>query len=178
MCEPIAIASFALSAGSSLMAGQAQDEQAAAQSRANYNSAVTNNAMLVADYQQQGIRQQQEGQAAISEQAENSLEALRNKASMATSAGESGVGGASVNALLADLTRQNANRNQTVEQNLTNVRQQVAYENKTNHSSAKARNSSMPKPQRNNWAATGLQIAGAGISSYGQYKDRKAAKEQ
>lgn len=176
MCEPIAIASFALSAGSSLMAGQAQDAQAAAQSRANYNSAVANNAMLVADYQQQGIKLQQEAQASQAEQHENNLEALRDKARMATSAGESGVGGASVNALLMDLTRQNANRNQTVEQNLNNTRQQVAYENKANHSSAKARNASMPKPVKNNWAATGLQIAGAGVSSYGQYKDRQAAK--
>jgi len=113
MCDPISIGLAIASTASSVM-GQKQATDAQEQAQVNASKAERQRHLheVSAMRQQQG----QELVAAALKLAASSKKAMEARAMVKTSAGESGVAGLSVDALINDLTRKEAEHNFTVNQ--------------------------------------------------------------
>ena len=96
MCE----ASTILSAMTSIVAAGEQQEQAKANER-NANASYLN------DARQLNLRQRQEEEAESQRGQEADIQSMRDMSKAKVAAGESGVAGLSVDALMSDILRQN-----------------------------------------------------------------------
>jgi hypothetical protein len=130
-----------------------------------------------ADLQQKQLqaRAVQEGEKASQEQQAVSLDAARARATARTAAGESGVAGLSLDALLSDFTRSEAMYRDTSNRNLQGVREQLGYEAEgvraTSRGQINAIRPFLPEPiNRPNFLGASLRIAQTGLNAYGTYR--------
>jgi hypothetical protein len=182
----VAIASVAISAAGTGVSLYAQSEQADAE--ANYqkrlaearNQEIAENfklAVASAENQNKALqaRAVQEGEAATEEKMRNAREAAKAVATARVAAGEGGVSGNSVNALLNDFMAQEARYRHSVNVNLEYARDSIEYEQESDHLVAKGRAASIkpfkPSPiQQPNYLAGALKIAGSGLEAYAGYR--------
>ena len=180
MCAPMAIASFAVSAASQVLAFRAQNAQAKAE-RAAFESGVKSAGNSLADQTaQEGVRLQQEQAAAVDKQLSLRREAMQAKGEALASS--EGGGGMSEELLLADIDRQQATYTDIVATNLQNQAQQSYWNKEGMHAEAESRaRAGVPTSTGGgSTAGLGLGILGAGIGMYNDYhikrnKDIKTA---
>lgn len=125
MCAPL-IAVAAISAALTLAQQQQQAKTAA---EAAKNGGKSARASAINQYGQNNLRITQESEAAAVNKQNVQTRAEQATATARTSAGESGVGGLSVDALLGDFSRQQSNYNLDTNNNLANVTQQIGMGN-------------------------------------------------
>tara|TARA_B100000963_G_scaffold319435_1_gene301306 strand:- start:840 stop:1373 length:534 start_codon:yes stop_codon:yes gene_type:complete len=127
MCSPL-IASSIIGAAGTLSSIQGQRYQADAQAQAQAIASRQERERYLAEVSAMRTQQQQEAIARSQKIEESSRKAMEARATAVTSAGEAGVSGLSVDALLGDLSRQQAEYEFSVQQqaNLTDVNRQMA----------------------------------------------------
>ncbi len=179
MCPPVALASFALSAASQVLAFKGQQAEAQAANKAYTAAAISAGKSLNDQTSQEGVRLQQEQEQAVEKQLSLRREALQAKGeALASSEG----GGLSEELLLADIDRQQATYTDIVASNLKNQAQQSYWNKQGMHADAQSRaNANRPNHTGSGSAlGLGLGILGAGIDLYDTYhvkgvKDIKTA---
>ena len=168
MCEPttLILLSTAVSAASTGLGFIAQSQQAAAEeefqqrqfeiTRANSNRNFLNQAT------QSNLRISQEEEAAQGERQAREIDRAQTVSSARVAAGEAGVSGISVDALLADFNRSASTRDQTTRRNVSLFRQQSGLELEGLAAQAANRTAgALPRPvQRPSLLGAGLQIGG------------------
>lgn len=174
MCEPttLAIASFALSAVSSIAAYQQGSAQAKMQTKQHEQNQRNAQAALRDSYIAIQNRQQQEAQSTAQQIEERRRESVRQMSSAYAAAGEAGVSGFSVQSILADIGATAARDISTIEQNRDWSLDQL------NSEMAGARNQAMgqmnattPGIRPSGWA-TALQIGSSAAGAYANYTTR------
>lgn len=173
MCDAIGIASLALSALSTGAGMIAQQQQARAQEE--YNKQATQNAMLARDLNVAALdRERAEAAADTSEQMTRNQMALRRaQATARVSAGEAGVSGLSVDALLRDLALQAGYDNATAAENYQRVSRNIDARRENAQISMANTINSLPPVQTPNYLGGALQIGQAGLGAYTGYRDRQ-----
>lgn len=172
MCLPVvmAAATFAISAASAVMGYQAQMQQAKNQTLAyNINK---DNARKAFESKQNDLteRQTQEIEAGAAEKFDVGLDAAKAKATARVAAGEAGISGLSVDALLRDFAGREARHNDRVDQQTEWTVAQLQQEKKGLGFQYKDRVNSMQPGQKPSWADAGLRIASAAVNSVSTYK--------
>lgn len=180
MCEPATImagATLAIGAATaaSKYSGGLEDaaNQRAYQGQVAYNAEVSRNL----SWNQIGMRQSQEGDAATMALTDNQTRALKARAIADTSAGESGVQGNSVESVARDFyMQQDKIDSATVRNNETSI-QQLQMEKDQEQAKFSGR-TQFPKIKEPSMVGLGLEIAGAGVSAYSTYDSIKNPKQR
>lgn len=156
MCEPttlLAAGTLAVSAGSAIAGASAQNKQSKATAKAARVAQAE-------DYAALEKRKGQEQDAATQTIMQADRQARAADALARVSAGQAGVAGASVDALLAGIASEEFDAKATIGRNLKNTLTQLDSEKKGSDALAANRIASAPPA---NPFLTGLQIAGAGL---------------
>lgn len=148
--------------------------QGTAQAQAEANQKADERAVkyLTEDYDQVGKMALQERRAADEKNFQNSRDAMKARASAVTAAGEAGVSGLSVDALLGDISGQEARIRDGVNQNLEGTLDQLTVEARGLQRNTVNQMSTRPQPQRPSRLGALLE-AGSGV--YDAYKPRLRA---
>ncbi len=176
MCDPVSMAvmSFAVSAAGSVvgfMGQQSQYEQAMIEKKANDDNART---ATINAWEATQIRAQQEGAAGVQKKFEANIETAKAVGTATTAAGEGGVSGLSVDAMLGDLYAKKGRHADAVDNNLQMTRNYLSREMDAQRATGQNQINSMPIPEAPNFAATLVNIFGAGVKSFGAFKDATA----
>lgn len=172
MCEPIsmALASFAMTAGSAVTSFMGASENAKTQNLAN--KITRQNA--IADFGRQdaalGQRQIQEQDAAGARKADVSLKAESARATNAVAAGESGIAGPTVDSLMRDIYAQEGRYDSRTDTNLDWTMDQIQDQKTSASYAMKDRVNSLRDVQKPSFAEVGLKVAGAGLDAYSGFK--------
>lgn len=175
MSDPFTM--FLIQAGTAAATGVTTlaSQKGAADAQEDANAIAKENAMETrnANYDQLH-KMAQESQASAEQQIfENDTEALKATERAKVAAGESGVTGLSVDALLADMYGKQARFNDNVTQNLENQQQQIAFEIDNADRGYRSTINNLPLVQKPNYLGTALKT-GSGI--FGAYKDHLKVK--
>lgn len=152
--------STAVTAMGSYSQYQAQSELAKQNAKAAnqaYNMEVT----------QQTYNYNRQAAAASDQQQQNATEAMRAVGRVATSGGEGGVQGLSLDALIGDLYRQESQLNSGLVTNLKDAQHGTDMGMQGSYANYQSRVNSVPK---GNFANVIFDTAAAGVSSYASYK--------
>lgn len=190
MCEPTTLvaASLALTAASTAATVYSQQQAADAQAATNqrqyenqmaaYNANVAQSNMDLANLNR---LKTQEAEDASAKKISANADARRDMAKATVAAGESGISGLSVDALLAELGGKAGNANTNIEtnylrrDNALEMDRSNIYTTKTNNwaQTASAINS-LKTPTQPDYIGAGLRIAGAGVTYQTSMNDIKA----
>jgi len=169
MCiEPataLAIASVA-SAASSVYG---QQQAANAQSKANQRQYENTLQARAANINQTNLAQQQQREESMQKLEENSLAARAAAATARVSAGENGISGLSVDALLADIGTKQNRYESSVQTNYDRTSQAIANQRENIDINAASQINSLKTPAMPDYIGAGLKIAQAGYD----YSQRK-----
>lgn len=156
MCEPTTLA--ALSVASTVASVYAQ--QQAADQQEQYNQRQYENTMrsYAANINQTNLEHMQEREAASQKIESNNLNAAASKAKATVGAGEAGIGGISVGALLDDLSMKQSRYNGSVITNYQNAEMALDNQRQNIHANASSTINGLKTPQAPNYLAAGLQI--------------------
>jgi hypothetical protein len=163
---------FVLSVASTVAGVEGQRQQAKAQNA--YNNQQAKNAMEAykANIAQTNLKQSQEHAAATQKINENNRAAEAAKATALVSAGESGISGLSVDALLANLSGEQARYNESVNQNYQNASMAIDNQRTNAQVEAASQINSLKTPQSPDYLGAALRI---GQSTY-DYKNPRVDK--
>jgi hypothetical protein len=159
MCDPFSLATDTISAGSAVVGHIAQDKQKKANDAAARDAFVTQIRDLNARQLEEELATQSQIQAA-QRQTRGAI------ATAQVSAAEAGVAGQSAQAVVQNAQRQGADYTDSANANLSRTLMQIDRLKMGANSQEQGRINSV---QGGNIFATGLQIAGAGLSAYNGY---------
>lgn len=142
----------------------------AASAQTEANGIATQNEITArnADYDQLHLMAQQDQAAAEQQIQENQIDTLQATERAQVAAGESGVSGLSVDALIADMWGRSAQFEDNVNQNLENRQQQIAFEGGNVDRRYQRTVSSLTPVEKPDYLGATLR-AGSGI--FGAYRD-------
>lgn len=115
---------------------------------------------------QTGVAQQQAGKQAADKQYENNLAAQKAKATAKVSAGEAGVAGLSVDALLSEMDASRLRYNDSITANLVDTNMELNNQRTNAAVGARSQINSLKTPQAPDYVGAALKIGGA----YTDYK--------
>ncbi|WP_287253217.1 hypothetical protein [Mesorhizobium sp.] len=171
----MAVAQFALSAASTVAGFVGQSQQAEAQQQYYENNRQAANRAAVNTYAANQNRALQERKAASREQQNLAAEAMRSRATAEVAAGEAGVTGLSVDALIADYYGQQGRYERTLDNNYQMQADYLRGEMDATQAQAEGRINSVQQGQRPSFADAAIRILGGGLDAYGGYQRAKAA---
>lgn len=156
MCNPLA-----LSVASTVVGVYGQQQQVKAQNA--YNDQQAKNAMEAyrANIAQTNLMQSQEHAAATQKVNENNRAAEAAQAKALVSAGESGISGLSVDALLANLSGEQARYNDSVNQNYESASMAIGNQRKNAQINASSQINQLKTPQSPDYLGASLRIGQA-----------------
>lgn len=125
------------------------------------------------NYDQLALMHEQQREQAEQALMENDTEALKATERAQAAAGEAGVTGLSVDALLADMYGRQARYTDSVEQNLKGAQTQIEFEKRNAQVTSQSQLNSLPVPDQPDYFGAALR-AGNGI--FGAYKDHLKVK--
>lgn len=160
MCEPTT-ALLALSVASTVAGVYGQQQQVKAQNAYNDQQAKNTMEAYRANLAQTNLTQSQEQAAATQKINENNRAAEAAKAKALVSAGESGISGLSVDALLADLSGEQARYNESVNQNYQNASMAIDNQRKNAQINAASQINQLKTPQSPDYLGAALRIGQA-----------------
>lgn len=174
MCPPLAaivpLLSFTAGAAQAVIGHQAAVAEADAQNQRHEQNRIEANRAAANQFAHQQNQILQE-QAVASQELENAqAEGLAARATARTAAGESGIAGLSVDALLGDFHGQQGRFEQSLD---TNFQQQESFlraEMDATQSQNAARINSVPTAARPSFAGAAVRILGSGVSAIGQFQ--------
>lgn len=168
MCDPVtlAAASFAVTTVSTIGSTVMQAQQASAEAEYRDAQIAQSHQAAVENYDLLQLRREQEREAASQQVEANQREALRATERARTAAGEAGVTGLSVDALLGDLYGQEARFRNNVAVNLEAVNSDIDQSASDVRTGTINQITSLPQISRPDYFGAGARLAGAGFSSY------------
>lgn len=172
MCDPVSLIAATLGVAQTGMSYIGQQQAAKAQNEMVRQNQKAANANLVREYADVQTRQIQEEDAAAVQKQDISREARAARATTMAAAGEAGVSGLSIDALLADVYGKEATAKDRVSQNTGFTTQNLTREMDGLKAKAQDRINSMPWATGPSPLAAALKIGGIGLDSYNSYKKR------
>lgn len=168
MCDP-ATATLALTIASAASTAYAQDQNAKAVTRANQQTYDSNMQAYRMNLANANLTKNQEAENLSQKMIENNAQARRDQAKATVSAGEAGVSGLSVDALLAELGGRGGQANMNAQTNFD--RRNAAIDGEINNIWAGTANqiNQLKTPQGADYIGAGLRIA-QGYSTYDNAK--------
>jgi len=167
MCDPVSIGLGILQAGSTI---QGQRQQAQAQEQAQRNATIAEQQRHLTEMSASRLKERQEKVAAAQRIQQSTTKAREARATARVSAGESGVAGLSVNALINDMTRKEAEFSFSVQQQMqfANINRQLGFEDGANRSRMNLLSINKPIAQPN-YLGAALGGASTGLSAYSAF---------
>jgi ABC-type uncharacterized transport system YnjBCD substrate-binding protein len=166
MC--VAILSVAVSALSSVAGFMQQQQQYEAQQQQYENNRISANKAAVNKYASQQNRALQERAAASQEAQKLQTDAMSSRATAEVAAGESGVSGLSVDALIQDFYGQEGRYERTLSNNYQMSADYLRSEMDVTQSQAEGRINSVEQPIKPSFAGAAIRILGAGLNAFSQ----------
>lgn len=160
MCEPTT-ALLVLTAASTVASVYGQQQQVKAQNASNAQQAKNTMEAYRENLAQTNLMQSQEQAAASQKINENNRTAAAAKAKALVSAGESGISGLSVAALLADLSGEQSRYNESVNQNYENASMAIDNQRKNVQINAASQINQLQTPQAPDYLGAALRIGQA-----------------
>lgn len=173
MCDPITMVAAALGTAQTVTGYIGERQAAAAQNAMVRENQKAANANLVREYADVQTRQIQEEDAAAVQKQDISREARAARATTMAAAGEAGVSGLSVDALLADVYGKEATAKDRISQNSGFTTSNLTREMDGLKAKAQDRINSMPWATGPSPFAAALKIGGVGLDSYNRYRKPK-----
>jgi len=167
MCELttiLAIASVASAASSVVAQGQAADAQAATNQRQYENTMKA----YRENVNQTNLMQQQEREGSLQKVEDNNMKARAAQSTATVAAGESGISGLSVDALMGDLSFDQNRYNSSVQTNFDRAEGAIRNQRENVYTSAASQINGLQTPAAPDYLGAGLKIAQAGYD----YKQR------
>lgn len=182
MCSPTAVAVVGLVISAAGTAASYQQQENAKNAQENFQkrryeeTAANAEASFLAQSAQNNLRIQQEAEAAAQATQQVKKQQAKARSAAVVSAGEAGVTGLSVDALLADFDRTASARNEAIRRNFEFTAQQIGVSGQGLAAQAQAqKNGAIGKPVAGpSLVGAGLQIGGAGLDSYDYYRRNSA----
>ncbi|QXV74664.1 putative internal virion protein [Rhizobium phage RHEph21] len=178
MCDPLSMIGFAIGAAQQVVSYQAEKTAAEQQNQLYRENAARANQNARDQMFQTQQRMLQEQEKGADEKADTIREAREAKATATVAAGEAGVSGLSVDALLAEFDGRAATRNDRTDQNTEWTLNQLNNEMKGIRSNAEDRINSVQRAAAPSFFNTGLKIAGVGLDSYNDFKVKQRGGRQ
>lgn len=169
MCDPITMVAAALGTAQTVTGYMGERQAAATQNAMVRENQKAANANLVREYADVQTRQIQEEDAAAIQKQDISREARAARATTMAAAGEAGVSGLSVDALLADVYGKEATAKDRISQNSGFTTSNLTREMDGLKAKAQDRINSMPWATGPSPLAAALKIGGVGLDSYNRY---------
>ncbi len=176
MCDPITMAATVLGTAQTAIGYAVERKAAAAQNAMVRENQKAANANLVREYADVQTRQIQEEDAAAVQKQDISREARAARATTMAAAGEAGVSGLSVDALLADVYGKEATAKDRISQNSGFTTSNLTREMDGLKAKAQDRINSMPWATGPSPFAAVLKIGGVGLEGYNSYVKSKRPK--
>ena len=165
MCEPTTILAIA-SVASTVASVTAQSQAADAQSAANQRQYENTMRARAANLNQTNLMQQQEREAGSQQLEQNNMAARAAKSTATVSAGESGISGLSVDALMADLGTKQNRFNSSVVTNYDNSSMAIANQRENVDINAASQINSLKTPAMPDYFGAALRIGNAVYNGY------------
>ena len=160
-------ASLAIGAAQTVMSVQGQRQQAKAQGRAQRNASIAEQQRYLQEVSASRLKERQEKVAAAQRIQQSSIKAREARATARVSAGESGVAGLSVDALINDMTRKEAQYNFSIQQQMqfADMSRDMGLSDSANRSRMNLLSINKPIAQPNYLGAI-IEGAQTGLSAY------------
>jgi hypothetical protein len=165
MCEPTTILAIA-SVASTVASVSAQQQAASAQTAANQRQYDNTMKARAANLNQTNLMQQQEREAGSQQLEQNNMAARAAKSTATVSAGESGISGLSVDALLSDLGTKQNRFNSSVVTNYDNSSMAIANQRENVDINAASQINSLKTPAMPDYFGAALRIGNAAYRGY------------
>ncbi|QIO59223.1 virion core protein, T7 gp14 family [Rhizobium leguminosarum] len=178
MCDPLSMLGFTVGALQQGLSYQAEKSAAEDQNRLYRENAARANQTARDQMFQTQQRMLQEQEKGAAEKMDTVREAREAKATATVAAGEAGVSGLSVDALLAEFDGRAAAANDRTDQNTEWTLSQLNNEMKGIRANAEDRINSVQRAAAPSFFNTGLKIAGVGLDSYNDFKVREAEAQR
>ena len=160
MCEPATIIT-AMQIASAVASVSAQKQAADAQTAANFRQYDNTMRARAANLNQTNLMQQQEREASSQQLEQNNLTARAAKSTATVAAGESGISGLSVDALMADLGTKQNRFNSSVVTNYDNSSMAIANQRENVDINAASQINSLKTPAMPDYFGAALRIGNA-----------------
>lgn len=161
MCEPttiLAIASVASAAGSVVAQSQAADAQSASNQR-QYDNTMR---AYRENVNQTNLMQQQEREGSLMKVEDNNMKARAATSTASVAAGENGISGLSVDALMGDISFDQNRFNGSVQTNFDRAQGAISNQRENVYSNAASQINGLQTPASPDYLGAGLRIAQAG----------------
>lgn len=161
MCEPttiLAIASVASAAGSVVAQSQAADAQSASNQR-QYDNTMR---AYRENVNQTNLMQQQEREGSLMKVEDNNMKARAATSTASVAAGENGISGLSVDALMGDISFDQNRFNSSVQTNFDRAQGAISNQRENVYSNAASQINGLQTPASPDYLGAGLRIAQAG----------------
>ena len=168
MCEPTTILAIA-SVASTVASVSAQQEAASQQEQANQRQYENSMRAMAANVNQTNAEHMQQREGSIQKLEENNMSARAAKATATTAAGESGISGLSVDALLSDLSGKQGRYTNSVTTNYENAEMAINNQRENIGINAASQINSLKTPQAPDYVGAALRI---GNTAYDYYNPR------
>jgi hypothetical protein len=163
MCDPVTMTVLTVASSAASVYGQQQ--AANAQEAANQRQYENIMQARASNINQTNLMQQQERESAMQRQESNNLRARAAQSTATVSAGESGISGLSVDALLADLGTQQNRFNTSVDTNFDRSTQAIAIQRDNASINAASQINQLKTPQAPDYLGAALRI-GTAVGDY------------
>lgn len=174
MCEPVI--TLAIAAASAYASVDAQSKQAKAQDQANQVQFQNSMTAYRANLANIEVERNQRGADATQKINENNAASRAAQSHARVAAGEAGVAGLSVDALLRDLAGEAAYDNTNVEENYVRADMALNAKRENAYNVTASDINSLRTPVSPDYLGAGLRIANAGVSSYKSYQNSESIK--
>ncbi|WP_448189666.1 virion core protein, T7 gp14 family [Azospirillum sp. sgz301742] len=166
--------SSAVSAMGTVATLAAQSSQQQSQKKYAAAQADAIRANTIAGYDQLGLQKQQELANASQKIGATSLDAAKARARARVAAGEAGVSGISVDALMADFSRQEGTYNSTVEENYARKSAQLDLNMQGLQKGAQGQINQIPEPKAPDFTGAALRLGGDVMKAYAAFGDDRS----
>ena len=167
MCSPAILVSAALGAVQTGLTIRGQRQQAKAQAQVQRNATIVEQQRHLTEMSASRLKERQEKVAAAQRIQQSTTKAREARATARVSAGESGVAGLSVDALINDMTRKEAEYSFSVQQQMqfASINRTLAFEDGANRSRMNLLSINKPIAQPN-YLGAALSGAQTGLSAF------------
>lgn len=169
----MAIGQFVMSAASAVVGYMGQMQQYEAQKQMYQNNRIAANKAAVNTYASQQNRALQEKKAASQELINLQTDAVRGRSTAEVAAGEAGVTGLSVDALIADYYGQEGRYERVLDNNFQMQADYLRGEMDATQAQAEGRINSVQQPIKPSFADAAVRILGGAFDAYGSYRRNK-----
>ena len=167
MCVTAAIGQFVVSAASAVVGFMQQQAEYEAQQQRYENNRIAANQAAVNKYASQQNQDIQERKAASHEKQKLNIKATKARATAETAAGEAGVTGLSVDALVNDFYAEEGRHERTLDNNYAMRHDAIRGEMDVTTANTASRINSVSQGTPPSFAGAAVRILGAGVKAFG-----------